>query len=147
MGRLGNLGVWERREPVELDVDRIPARRDVMELLRARLDLLGSEDRILLRTYLEAGSSFDEIARLTGLNRSSVCRRIHRMIRRLCDETYARCEAQGTLFPATELAVLRDHFVRGLSLKRIGRDHHLGYYRVRAIVKKARQLARARETT
>jgi hypothetical protein len=132
---------------VELDVERIPARRDVVEVWRARLDLLGTEERVLLKTYLEAGSSFDEIARLTGMNRSSVCRRIHRLIRRLSDETYVRCEADRAVFGGAELAVIRDYFVRGFSVKRICRDHNLGYYRAHAIIEKARRFTRRTETT
>jgi len=142
MGRLGSLEALERLEPGEWDIERIPARRDVAEALRARLELLGTEDRVLLKTYLEAGSSFDEIARLAGMNRSTVCRRIHRLIRRLYDETYVRCEGNRALFSEPELAVICDHFVRGFSLKRICRDHNLSYYRARAIVEKARRFAR-----
>ena len=142
MGRWGSLEVLEGLEPVELDVARIPARRNAVEVLRARLDLLGSGDRVLLKMYLDAGSSFEEIGKLAGRNRSSVCRRIHRMIGRLYDETYVRCEADRELFGEPELAVIRDHFVRGLSLKRICRDRHLCYYRARTIVQKARRFAR-----
>jgi hypothetical protein len=111
------------------------------------LDLLDTEERVLLRTYWEAGSSFDAIARLTGMNRSTVCRRIHRLIRRLSDETYVLCEADRTRFPTSELAVIRDYFVRGFSLKRICRDHDLGYYRARVIIEKARHFARRAQTT
>lgn len=144
MGRWGSLEALVRLEPVAGDVERIPARREVVEVLRGRLEWLDSEDRVLLKTYLEAGSSFDEIARLTGMNRSSVCRRIHRLIHRLHDDTYACCEADGASFDEPELAVIRDHFVRGLSVKRICREHNLSYYRVRAMIQKARQFARAR---
>jgi hypothetical protein len=147
MGRLSSLGAGERREPAEWDIERLPARRDVAEVLRERLDLLDTEERVLLRTYWEAGSSFDAIARLTGMNRSTVCRRIHRLIRRLSDETYVLCEADRTRFPTSELAVIRDYFVRGFSLKRICRDHDLGYYRARVIIEKARHFARRAQTT
>ena len=144
MGRLGSLEALVRLEPVELDVERIPARREVFEVLRGRLDWLDTEDRVLVKTYLEAGSSFDEIARLTGMNRSSICRRMHRLIHRLQDDTYACCEADGASFDERELAVLRDHFVRGLSIKRVCRDRGLSYYRVRSLIQRARQFTRAR---
>jgi len=144
MGRWSSLDVLERLEPTELDTARIPDRREVVELLRARLDLLSGVDRALLKMYLEAGSSFDQLARLAGMNRSTVCRRIHRILRRLCDATYARC--QRGPFSNLELAILRDHFVRGLSVKRIGREYGLGDYRVRTLVEKARQFAQAPET-
>jgi hypothetical protein len=144
MRRWGSLEALERLEPGESDGERRPARRAAVEVLRGQLPWLDPEDRVLLKTYLEAGSSFDEIARLTGVNRSSVCRRVHRLIRRLQDETYLRCQADGVSFNPAELAVIRDHFVRGLSLKRISRDRRLGYYRVRAIVRKARACAAER---
>lgn len=143
MGRLGSLAVLEGLEPTEVEVERRAARRDGIERLRENLDLLDCEDRLLLKMHLEAGSSFDEIAHMAGTNRSTVCRRIHRLIRRLRDDTYARCARDRTSFSTPELAVIRDRFVRGLSLARIGRDHHLCYYRVRAIVQKARRFAGA----
>jgi hypothetical protein len=144
MGRLSSLEVLEGQFE-ELDVCRIPARRDTVELLRARLDLLKGEDRALLKMYLDAGSSFYQLARLAGMNRSTVCRRIHRMIRRLSDETYPVCQANPHVFDEQELTIIRDHFVRGLSVKRICRDHQIGLYRVRVTVEKARRFARAKE--
>jgi hypothetical protein len=146
MRRVSSLEVLEGLEPGELDAERLSARREVVEALRTRLDLLGGADRVLLKMHLDARSSFDEIAKLTGLNRSSVCRRIHRMMGRLSDETYVRCAAARDRFSAPELRVVRDHFVRGLSLKRIGREHNLCYYRVRTIVEKARRLAQGKAT-
>jgi hypothetical protein len=145
MGRLGSLEVLEGQFE-ELDVCRIPARRDIVELLRARLDFLKGEDRALLKMYLDAGSSFYQLAKLAGMNRSTVSRRIHRMIRRLSDETYPVCQANPQTFDEQELAIIRDHFARGLSLNRICRDHKLGSYRARRTVEKARQFARQAES-
>ncbi|MCU0918490.1 MAG: hypothetical protein MUC88_28615 [Planctomycetes bacterium] len=145
MKRLGSLDVLAGRigDP---ELERIGTRRDTMEWLRERADLLCGADRALVRMYLEAGSTFYQLAQLVGRNRSSVCRRIHRLIRRLSDETYRVCQRCPHLFDGRELAVVRDHFVRGVSLRRISRDHQLGYYRVRRIVEKARRLARATKT-
>ncbi len=143
MGRLGSLAALEGLEPAEREVRRRADRRDGLERLRDRLDLLGHEDRLLLKMYLEAGGSFDEIAHVAGTDRSTACRRIHGMLRRLGDETYLRCARDRASFSVPELAVIRDRFVRGLSLARIGRDHQLCYYRVRVIVRKARRFAGA----
>ena len=146
MGRLGSLEVLDGQFE-DLDVCRIPARRDTMELLRTRVDLLRGDDKALLKMYLEAGSSFYQLGKLAGMNRSTVCRRIHRMIRRLSDETYPVCQANPDSFSERELAVIRDHFVRGLSVRRICREHKLAYYRVRVIVDKARRFAHSTKTT
>ena len=139
MGRLGSLAVLESLGPVAAEADRRAARRESTERWRERLDLLEREDLLLLKMRLDAGSSLEEIAQVAGTSRSTVCRRIHRMIRRLGDETYTHCARDRASFSEPELTVIRDRFVRGLSLARIGRDHHLCYYRVRAIVRKARR--------
>jgi hypothetical protein len=75
------------------------------------------------------------------MNRSSVGRRIQRILRRLSDRTYLACLESRDRFSDVEMDVLRDHLIRGLSLARIARDSGLCYYRVRAIVEKARDLS------
>ena len=114
-----------------------------MDLVDLRAHLLNGQDRALLQMYLEAGRNFHEIARLVGLSPSTVCRRIHRMIRRLSDPTYTVCLRHQRHFSSVELDVIRDRFVRGLSLVSLGRRHALGHRRIRRIVTKARQMARA----
>ncbi|MBM4024822.1 MAG: hypothetical protein FJ280_05360 [Planctomycetes bacterium] len=146
MGRLCSLTVLDGWEPTQRDGDRRSGRREVIDRLRARQDLLDAGDRGLLKGYLEAGSSFDELARLAGTSRSAMCRRVHRVIHRLCDETYVRCAADPERFPAAELAVIRDYFVRGLPLTRICREHRLYYRRARALVDKAYRFARENRT-
>ncbi len=143
MGRLGSLAVLESRGPVAEEADRRVVRREGFEQLRERLALLDREDRLLLKMHLEAGSTLDELAQVAGTSRSAVCRRLQRLLRRLGDETYDRCAQDRTSFSEPELAVIRDRFVRGLSLARIGRDHHLCHYRVRGIVQRAQRYAGA----
>jgi hypothetical protein len=130
----------------ELDLYEIRALRDTADQLRPLADLLVGDDRTLLMMYIQAGCSFHQLARLSGMNRSSVGRRIRRMIRRLSDPTYTLCLDDRWGFSDLERAVIRDHFIRGLSLKRICREHNLCYYRARVIVEKARQVARSQET-
>ncbi len=141
MGWLGSLEVWASRGPVAADEDQRAVRREDMERLRENLDLLERADRLLLKMHWEARSSLDEIAQITGMDRSTVCRRIQRLLRRLSDETYIRCARDGGSFSAAELAVIRDRFIRGWSLARISRDRHLCCYRIRAIIRKARRCA------
>ncbi len=143
MGWLGSLEAWAGRGPVAADEDRRAVRREDAERLRENLDLLERADQLLLKMHWEARSSLDEIAQITGMDRSTVCRRIQRLLRRLSDETYVRCARDRTSFSAAELAVIRDRFIRGWSVARISRDHHLCYYRVRAIIRKARRCAGA----
>ena len=133
------------KQPAELDLYQARVLRDAMDQLKPLADLLLGEDKTLVMMYIETGCSFQQLARLTGLNRSSVGRRIRRITRRLSDPTYTLCLGRRRSFSDLEMAVIRDHFIRGLSLIRICRDHDLCYYRARVIVEKARQIARSRE--
>jgi predicted DNA-binding protein YlxM (UPF0122 family) len=113
--------------------------------LKRQADLLTGLDRTLLMMYIQAGCSFQQLARLTGRNRSSVGRRIRKIIRRLSDRTYLRCQEKSEDFTDVEMAVIRDHFIHGLSLQRICGNHNLCYYRARVIIEKARRIARREE--
>jgi predicted DNA-binding protein YlxM (UPF0122 family) len=150
MERVETRETLEERELGEAEVVCLPTRRAAAEQWRARVDLLDlranlltGQDRALLQMHLEAGRSFHEIARLIGLSPSTVCRRIHRMIHRLSDQTYTVCLRNQRHFSPVELDVIRDRFVRGLSLACIRRRHALGHRRIRRIVAKARQMAHA----
>jgi predicted DNA-binding protein YlxM (UPF0122 family) len=128
---------------VESDLDRGPAQRETMELLRSRIDLLTGTDRTLIMMYLEHGNSVRQIAELAGLQTSTVARRIHRIVERLHDETFLLCLNQRDSFSELELAIVKDYFVLGLSASRISSNRNVSYYRARAAIRKARQLASA----
>jgi hypothetical protein len=133
------------KQPVERDLYRAPVYRDSADLLKRQADLLTGVDRTLVMMYIQAGCSFYQLGRLTGMNRSSVARRIRRILRRLSDHTYLVCLENRSKFTDLELAVLRDHLVRGQSLARIAREHAVCYYRARVIVQKARAVVLAAE--
>ena len=118
-----------------------PEIRGAVEALRMRAHLLTGEDRALLEMHLEHGNSFRQIARLVGRSHQTVGRRIHRIVRRLTDDTYAVCLGNREEFNGRELALIKDHFVCGLSERCISRSRDVPRYRVRAILCKARRYA------
>jgi len=132
------------KQPAERDLCRVPVHRDGADFLKQQADLLAGVDRTLLTLYIGSGCNFYQLGRLTGMNRSSVSRRIRGILRRLSDQTYLACLESPSGFSDLEMDVLRDHFIRGLSLAKIARDAGLAYYRVRAIVEKAREVASSR---
>ncbi len=150
MGRVDLRAVQEKREPRSAEVGPLATKREAAEQWRTQVDLLDRrahlldrQDRALLQMHLEAGLSFHEMARWTGLSPSTVCRRIHRMIHRLADPTYVICMGNARHFRPQELEMIRDHFVRGLSLACVRRRHRLGHRRLRRIIAKARRIGRA----
>jgi hypothetical protein len=119
-----------------LDTELSP--RDVRELLRLRGNLLTGEDRALIAMYLDGGETVRRIATLAAVTPSCIARRIRAITQRLADPTYAVCLARKSEFTLLELAVVKDHFVRGLSIQRIRCNRNLSYHYVRATLRKAR---------
>lgn len=122
--------------------DRRIEGRNIAEMLRVRTVLLAEKERALMRMYLESGQSIRRIACLAGTSPTTTSRRIRRIAGRLMDNTYLTCVARRSEFDTFELAVIRDHFVRGLSMVAISEKYDITYYRIRAIVHKARRHTR-----
>jgi len=104
---------------------------------------LAGEDRVLVALYLDDGHSFGQIARLAGACPTTIARRIRRIARQLADETYPLCLANKSEFNRSEMAIIRDHFVRGRTFTQISRSRGITYYRVRTTILKARKLVNA----
>jgi len=115
--------------------------RDAIEIIRTRAHLLASEERDLLLMYLEQGNRFRQIGRLMGLSRTSVARRIRKISQRLMNDTYSLCLSNRDEFTGRELTMIKDYFVRGLSMKGISRSRNVTLYHVRMVIHKARGCA------
>ena len=109
--------------------------RDRIDLLRSRVELLVGKDRLLMTMYLENGNSFRQMARLAGVNETSITRKIHKVTQRLIDSEYITCLRNRDKFASNEMAVARDYFLSGLSIKKISRRRRLTYYSVRQTLK------------
>ena len=76
----GDMAAW-RREHSGDNSDRMDRLR--RNLRRAREAELTDRQRQVLRMYFEEGKSMTLIARRLSLNKSTVCRTLHRALRRL----------------------------------------------------------------
>lgn len=124
------------------------ARRDLMEVLRTRVVLLAGEDRALMEMYLDSGQSFRQIATLRRSSPSTIARRLRRIARRLTDETFFCCARDRRRLRPGELAIIRDHFVRGQSVEQISLGRNISRYRIERILRKAKRItAQARRMT
>lgn len=114
--------------------------RGRLDLLRSRVNLLTGQDKLLMTMYLEKGISFRQIARLAGINEAIVSRRIHKLTERLIDGQYITCLRNRNKFTKTEMAVAKDYFLTGLSIKKVATKQKWTYYRVHKILKRIQQL-------
>jgi len=120
--------------------------RDRIDLLRSRVNLLTGKDKLLMIMYLENSNSFRQMARLAGVNETSIARRIHKVTKRLIDGEYITCLRNRDKFGKREMAVAKDYFLGGLSMKKIAGKRHWSYYHVRKTLKKIQRLVTTIET-
>lgn len=114
--------------------------RDRIDLLRSRMNLLTGKDKLLLTMYLDKGNSFRQMARLADVNDTIIARRIYKIMKRLIDGEYITCLRNRNEFTKTEMAIAKDYFLTGLSIKKIATKQHLTYYRVRETLKKIQRV-------
>lgn len=110
--------------------------RERIEVLRGRVELLSGRDKVLMVMYLENGNSFRQMARLAGVNEGTISRKINKISHRLIDGEYITCLRNRERFTKMELGVARDHYLLGLSIKRIAAKRGCTYYRIRQILKR-----------
>ncbi len=115
-------------------------RRDELDLLRSRLHLLNGKEKVLMTMYLENGSSFRQIARLTGISDTSIARRINILTERLTDGEYIVCLRNREKFTRDQMTIAKDYFLVGLSMKEIAVKRRWSRYHVRETIIKIKSI-------
>ena len=105
--------------------------RGGIELLRSRLNLLSGTDKLLMTMYIEHGNSIRQIARIRGATETSIARRIRAISKRLADGPYIDCLRCREKLTSRQLAIAKDYYLMGLSIRRIAAKRRWSYYRVR----------------
>ncbi len=109
--------------------------RDRIDLLRNRIQLLTSDDRIIMTMFLENSNSFRQIAKLTGVNESTVARRIHKITKRLLDGYFILCLRNRDRLSSIELKIAKEFFVNALPMTKIAEKKKISYHLVRKSVR------------
>ena len=115
-------------------------RREQTDLLCSRLYLLDGEDRVMMTMSVVNGNSIRQIARLRGVSEAIIARRIYGLTKRLTDGHYIRCLRNRDKFTALQMAVAKDYFLRGLSMKRIAVERRWSWHRVCRTLNEIRRL-------
>jgi hypothetical protein len=148
MGEMDARGELSRTPNAPRGPDRLKesdqwGRMDLVDLVRLKGHILEPEERSLLEAYLKGSNSLRQIARLTGMKPSSAWRRVRRLVKRLHACTSLACLEEPCGLTVDELAIVKDHVMRGLSIRDISRARKLTYYRVRNIILAAKVLTHA----
>lgn len=111
-----------------------------IDLLRRRLSLLEGKDKLLMTMYLENGNSIFQISRMTGLSQTSLARRINGLTKRLIEGQYIECIRNRDKFNKSQMAIAKDYFLTGLSIRKITIKRHRSRYHVRETIKKIKSI-------
>ena len=117
--------------------------RGGIELLRSRLNLLSGTDKVLMTMYVEHGNSIRQIARIRGASEASINRRIRAISKRLTDGPYIDCLRNRDKLTGRQLAVAKDYYLMGLSMRQIAAKRRRSYYRVREALVEIRSIVTA----
>jgi predicted DNA-binding protein YlxM (UPF0122 family) len=110
------------------------------ELLRSRLDLLDGKDKFLMKLYLEDGYSIFQISRLISVSEASISRRIKKLEKQLLDGKYLDCLRNRNKFYKYQMAIAKDHFLTGLSIREISKKRKLSVYQVRETITQVKDI-------
>ncbi|MCP4262864.1 MAG: hypothetical protein GY774_35945 [Planctomycetes bacterium] len=114
--------------------------RAQIELLRNRLDLLDGKDKFLMTLYLENGYSIFQISKLINQCDTSVARRINRLTKKLLEGRYITCLQNSDKFNRHQMAIAKDYFLTGLSIREITKKRHRTVYHVRETILKIQSI-------
>ena len=113
-----------------------------IDLLRNRVGMLAGKDKLLMTMYLENGNSFRQMARLVGVNEATIARRIRKVTKRLINNEYITCLRNRDKFTEAEMDIAKDHFLLGMSIRKIVKERHLSYYRIYQSLKKIQRFVK-----
>jgi predicted DNA-binding protein YlxM (UPF0122 family) len=108
--------------------------RKQIELIRSRLYLLSGKDKFLMTLYLEDGYSIFQISRLTAIAQARIKRRIDKISKRLIEGKYIDCLRNRRKFNKMQMVIAKDHFLTGLSFRRIAKKRNWSVYKVRETI-------------
>ena len=111
-----------------VEVDYRGLRSNQVELLQMRLELLETQDRLLLETYFNSNLSFSQIGQLAGIKKRALARRIGLLTGGLLGDEYINIVRHKSEFNHRELIAAYDHYLLGMGYRRIARKRKMSKY-------------------
>ena len=134
------MGLRTERRIVLPAVPKKGPRPTDLELLRDKTHMLSGKDRVLMKMYLERGSSPTELARLAGVTEQRITRRLSKIAARLIEGRYVNCLQRRDKLTELELGAARDRFIDGLSVREMAAKWGWSYHHARNTLRKIRRV-------
>ena len=102
-----------------------------IELFQLRSELLSGKDKALIQMIFDKGTTFEQIAKLTGQNASTISRRFKNLIQKLIARELVTLLHQRKDFDKSNICIVQEYYLRGQSQKAIAQKLSISLYRVR----------------
>ena len=117
--------------------------RRIRELdgVRLRSEWLSRKDKVLMQMIFDKGGTFEQIARLTGQNPSTISRRFHTLLQKLIARELVCLLRHREGFDESAIRMFQEYYLRGLSQNAIAQKFGISLYRVGSVLRAARSIA------
>lgn len=99
--------------------------------LKIRIKLLKGKDKALMKTYIESGVSFRQLAEISSVTEATVRRRISKLIKRLLGTEYLICIQNRQKLTRLQFNIAKDYYITGLSQNKMAQKYNCSIYCVR----------------
>jgi DNA-directed RNA polymerase specialized sigma24 family protein len=124
------IGTGGKRQVVGQDL-RLLRQREVVEELLRRAPALDAGERALIEAVFKAGRSAAQIAMLTGERKRLVRARVRRLMARALSREFEFVMMRACRWPRMVRLVAEQRFIRGLSMREVGRALDMRLHTVR----------------
>ncbi len=100
----------------------------ILEKHPARVDMLPADQKAIVTLFLN-GRDFRMLAKNAGVNEATVARRLRKIVSRIISDDFLAALSQDDM-SEEKTEIIRDYFVKGLSVKTISQKTGLSRYRV-----------------
>ncbi len=102
---------------------------------------LAHKERVLIRMVLDQGSTFEQIAGLTGESPSTVSRRFQRLLEKVINRRLLPVLKSRQAFDSRSVRIVQEYYLKGQPQKVIACKFNVSLYRIRTILQAARAAA------
>ncbi|MGD0785274.1 MAG: hypothetical protein ABR969_05620 [Sedimentisphaerales bacterium] len=112
---------------------------NLFEKLVGRIDLLADQQKAFVRLFMN-GQKFRTMAKSAAVSEATIARRLKKIARLISSDDFITALTKTNDLSTEEMEIIKGHFVKGLSIKTIGKNTGLSRYKIKKIIIQMRNL-------
>ena len=112
---------------------------NLFEKLVGRIDLLADQQKAFVRLFMNC-QKFRTMAKSAAVSEATIARRLKKIARLISSDDFITALTKTNDLSTEEMEIIKGHFVKGLSIKTIGKNTGLSRYKIKKIIIQMRNL-------